>query len=150
MHSDAPDIDQYLAEVDPSRRDTVERVVELIRANIPDGFEEAIEFGMPSWVIPLERYPDTYNGRPLGTVAIANQKRYISVYLMGIYADPGGREEFERRWVAAGKKLDMGKSCVRFRTIDDLALDVLADAVASVTPDDYIEAYERSRGLRST
>ncbi|NLA34821.1 MAG: DUF1801 domain-containing protein [Actinobacteria bacterium] len=145
MHSEAADVDRYVAEIGSDRRETVEAMVDLIRANIPDGFVEAMEFGMPTWVIPLERYGATHNDRPLGVVALANQKRYISLYLMGIYADPNGREAFERRWAESGKKLDMGKSCLRCRTLDDLNLDLLATAIAAVTPEAYLAAYERSR-----
>lgn len=148
MASAATTVDEYLEELaaaDPDRHTTVHSVIELIRAHIPDGFAEAMEFGMPSWVIPLSDYPDTYNGRPLGIVSIANQKRAVSVYLMGVYADPNGRDRFEQAWTDAGKKLDMGKSCVRFRRMDDVAVEVLADAIASVTPDQYIAAYEASR-----
>ena len=114
-------------------------------ANLPDGFEEAIEFGMLGYVVPLERYPDTYNKRPLQVAALANQQQYVSLYLMGVYADEAEREWFTEAWAATGKRLNMGKSCVRFRKLDDVPLDVVGEAIARVSVDDMIAAYERSR-----
>ena len=111
---------------------------DVVRANVPGGFEEGIEFGMISWHVPLARYPDTYNGRPLGIAALASQKRYMSLYLMGIYSDEAESSWFRDRWTQAGKRLDMGKSCVRFRRLDDVPLDVLAEAVGRTTVDQLL------------
>jgi hypothetical protein len=100
---------------------------------------------MIGWYVPLERYPDTYNGQPLGVAALASQKNYMSLYLNCVYSDEEEEEWFRERWAATGKKLDMGKSCVRFRKLDDVALDVVGEAVARVPPEDFIATYERSR-----
>ena len=87
VQSDATTVDAYLAELPPDRRVTVEAVRAVVLGHLPDGFTEGMQFGMIGYYIPLERYPDTYNGQPLAIAALANQKRYISLYLMGIYAN---------------------------------------------------------------
>ena len=100
---------------------------------------------MISYHIPLERYPDTHNQQPLAIAALANQKRYVSLYLMGIYANDDDAWWFREQWTLSGKRLDMGKSCVRFRQLDDVPLDVVGAAIARTSADDLIADYERSR-----
>jgi hypothetical protein len=145
MQSDATTPAAYIAEMPEGRRKAISAVRKVIRANIPKGFQEMMDFGMIVWAIPLTRYPDTYNGHPLGIVALANQKNYMALYLFGEYADDKERAWFEKSWKAAGKKLDMGKSCLRFKKVDDVALDVIAEAVSRVSVEDHIKAYEKSR-----
>ena len=116
--------------------------------HLPPGFDEGIEFGMISWHVPLARYPDTYNGRPLGVAALANQKRHMALYLTGVYGDPAEADWFRQQWTATGKRLDMGRSCVRFRRLEDVPLDVVAAAIERVTVDGVIEMYEASRTHR--
>ena len=113
--------------------------------NCPEGYAESMNWGMISWEIPLERYPKTYNKQPLMYAALASQKNYMSLYLMCVYTHDGTQTEFERRFKASGKKLNMGKSCVRFKTTDDLPMDLIADTVASTSVDDYIKSYEAAR-----
>ena len=117
----------------------------MILDNLPAGFEEVMQHGMISYVVPLKRYPDTYNGQPLVVASLANQKRHMAVYLMGVYGEEGVQEWLRERWAATGKKLDMGKSCLRFRSLDDLALDVLGETIARTPVDALLAAYERSR-----
>jgi hypothetical protein len=148
VKSDATDVAAYLDEVPPDRRDAIGTVRDTVLEHLPAGFEEGIEFGMISWHVPLARYPDTYNGRPLGLAALANQKRHMALYLTGVYGDPAEAEWFRDRWTAAGKRLDMGKSCVRFRRLDDVPLDVVGAAIERVTVDDLIGLYEASRTRR--
>jgi hypothetical protein len=144
--SAAKTVDQYLAELPPDRRAVVEPVRNLVRRHLPKGYAETMNWGMISYEIPLERYPDTYNGQPLGYVAIAAQKNYVSLYLMGAYADPASVERLNEAFRSAGKRLDMGKSCIRFRTLDDLpGPQVFAELVESITPERYIALYEASR-----
>ena len=143
--STATTVAQYLAELPPERRTVVARVRDVVRANIPAGYQESMGWGMICWSIPLSRYPDTYNKQPLGYVCLAAQKNYFALYLTCLYMDPVGGAEFARAFEATGRKLDMGKSCVRFRTIDDLPLDVVGQAVARTTPEEYIAMYERAR-----
>ena len=149
MQSDAQSVDAYLAELPDDRRKVVEAVRAVILDNLPAGFEEGMQYGMIGYYVPLERYPMTYNGQPLGIAALASQKRHLSLYLMGIYGDDGESTWFRERWAETGKKLDMGKSCVRFRRPDDLALDVVGEAIARTSVDDFIAVYERSRGIAS-
>src|SRR5688500_1059225 len=149
MQSAAQSIDAYLAELPDDRRKVVEAVRAVILDNLPAGFEEGMQYGMIGYYVPLERYPVTYNGRPLGVAALASQKRHLSLYLMGVYGDDGESTWFRERWEETGKKLDMGKSCVRFRRLEDLALDVVGEAIARTSVDDFIAAYERSRGPAS-
>jgi hypothetical protein len=137
---------QYLEELPEDRRELVETVRRTILDNLPDGYEETMTFGMLGYVVPLEVFPDTYNGEPVGAVALANQKRYVAVYLMGVYGDEAERRWFVDAWEATGRKLDMGKSCVRFRKLDDVALDVLGEAVARVLPEQIIAAHEKAHG----
>ena len=147
MQSDAASVQAYLAELPEDRREIVEAVRAVILEHLPTGFEEGMQYGMIGYYVPLERYPVTYNGQPLGVAALASQKRHLSLYLMGIYGDDGESSWFRERWAETGKKLDMGKSCVRFRRLDDLALDVVGEAIARTSVDDFIAVYERSRGL---
>lgn len=141
--STAKTVRAYLDELPPGRRQAIEAVRRLVNERIPDGYEEGMEFGMISWFVPLERYPDTYNERPLSYVALANQKNHMSLYLMGVYAD--GEAAFREAYEATGKKLDMGKSCVRFKRVEDLPLEVIGDAVERTGVDEFIDTYERAR-----
>jgi hypothetical protein len=147
MQSDADSVEAYLAELPEDRREIVAAVRSVVLEHLPPGFEEGMQYGMIGYYVPLERYPETYNGWPLGVAALASQKRHLSLYLMGIYGDDGESSWFRERWGETGKKLDMGKSCVRFKRLDDLALDVVGEAIARTSMDDFIAAYERSRGL---
>jgi hypothetical protein len=147
MQSGADSVQAYLAELPDDRREIVEAVRSVVLENLPVGFEEGMQYGMIGYYVPLERYPVTYNGQPLGIAALASQKRHLSLYLMGIYGDDGESSWFRERWAETGKRLDMGKSCVRFRRLDDLAIDVVGEAIARTSVDDFIRAYERNRGI---
>jgi Domain of unknown function (DU1801) len=145
MQSGAADVDSYLGELDPERRATISAVRDVVLAHLPDGFEEGMDFGMISWHVPLARYPETYNGHPIGTAALASQKRYVSLYLMGIYADPQGADWFRQAWTAAGHRLDMGRACVRFRRLDDVPLGVVGQAIARTSVEALVARYEQRR-----
>jgi hypothetical protein len=138
-------VDEYLGSLPDDRRPAVIAVRQAIEEGIPDGYEEAFRWGMVSWEIPLERYPDTYNGQPLSYVSLASQKRHMALYLMGIYSDDGNRAWFDREIADRGLKLDTGKSCVRFKRLEDLPLDLVTAAVGRFTVEQYIESYEKSR-----
>ena len=118
------------------RRPIVEVVRQVVLDHLPDGFEEVMQYGMISYVVPHERYPDTYNGQPLALASLASQKRYLSLYLMGVYGDAGAEAWLRERW-PADKKLDMGKSCLRFKRLDDLSLDLIGEVIASTSVDDF-------------
>ena len=146
--SEATTVEKYLDELTDDRREMVEAVREVVRANLPDGYEETVQFGMISYVVPLERYPKTYNRQALQYAALASQKSYVSLYLMNVYGDEETERWFLDSYRASGKKLDMGKSCVRFRSLNDLPLDLVGEAVARTPVDDYIATYEAARGMR--
>jgi hypothetical protein len=149
MDTDASTVEGYLADLPDDRRTAIEAVRDVIRDNLPDGFEEVVQYGAISYVVPLERYPDTYNGRPLAVASLANQKNHMALYLMGVYGEDGSQQWLRERWASTGKKLDMGKSCLRFKRLDDLALDVVGEVVARTSVADFLAAYERSRsGIR--
>lgn len=146
VQSAAKTVDAYLEELPEDRRAVVSAVRDVIVANLPEGYDESVSFGMIAYSIPLERYPKTYNKQPLCYVALAAQKNHYAVYLMCVYASPQRAAALREQFARAGKKLDMGKSCIRFKKLDDLPLDVIGETVASVTLEDYIADYEKARG----
>jgi uncharacterized protein YdhG (YjbR/CyaY superfamily) len=145
MVSKAATPEAYIAELPPERQELVMRVRDLVNANLPGGYVERMSWGMISWELPLERYPDTYNGQPLVYAALAAQKSHTALYLNCIYASDERTQRLQQAYAAAGKKLDMGKSCIRFKKADQLAEDVLADAIRSVPVEDFVAEYEKSR-----
>lgn len=145
VSSKATSIEGYLAELPPSRRDDVARLLEIVRANIQPGHVEAIEWGMICFQVPMSVSGPTYNKLPLANVAIAAQKNYLSIYLLGIYASEELTQQFESRWVTSGKKLDMGKACVRFKSLKDADLETLAWATGLLDPVEFTEMYLAAR-----
>ena len=148
MRSEATTVDEYLAELPDDRREAIQTVREAILANLPDGYEEAMNWGMITYQVPLDTYPDTYNGRPLMYAALASQKNHMAVYLTSVYAIPGKAEAFEAAYRATGKRYDMGKSCVRFRTLDDLPLDLIGETIAALDVETFISNVEQGRKAR--
>ncbi len=143
--SDAATVDEYLGELDDERRTTIGGVRDVILAHLPDGYEEAMRWGMISYEVPLARYPNTYNKEPLQYAALASQARYMSVYLNDVYADRETESWFTKAYESTGKKLDMGRSCVRFKRLDDLPLEVIGQAIARTPVDEFLARYEASR-----
>ena len=143
--SQAETVEQYLAELSQERRTDMEAVRKVVLDNLPPGYQEAMQYGMISYVVPLERHPDTYNGQPLAYASLASQKRYMSLYLTNIYADRNVETWFTLEYRASGKRLDMGKSCIRFRRLDDLPLDLIGEAVSRTTVEEFIDIYKASR-----
>ena len=146
MRSEAKTVDAYLQELPPERREVVSTVRDVILAHLPTGYVESMNWGMIAYEIPLAVYPKTYNKQPLMFAALAAQKNYFSVYLMGIYMNVDAEDQLRAAFEQAGKKLDMGKSCVRFKQLDDLPLEVIANAVSSPPPADFIRHYENVKG----
>lgn len=138
-------VEGYLASLPADRRDAIEAVRRVVRESLPTGYEEAMQYGMIGYGVPLSRYPDTYNGLPLTIAALASQKQHMALYLHCVYAEPELSRWFEARYRETGKKLDMGKSCLRFKRLDDLPLDVIGETIARVPVDDLIASYERAR-----
>lgn len=145
MRSEAEAVDQYLQKLPPDRRRAIQVVRDRILRNLPQGYEEAMNWGMISYQVPLEVHADTYNGQPLMYAALASQKNHMAVYLSGIYADDDARARFEEAYRATGKRYDVGKSCVRFRTLDDLPLDVVGEAVGAIPMERFIVSYAEGR-----
>jgi len=143
--SKAETVEDYLAELPDDRRDAIAEVRDVILENLPVGYVETMTWGMISYEVPLERYPDTYNDKPLGFAALASQKNHMAVYLTSVYADDESAQSFRDAYQATGKKLDMGKSCVRFRSIDQLPLDLIGEVIAATSVDELIDIYEASR-----
>ena len=139
------EVQAYLKRVDGERGEALRTVFDTVAAAMPAGFELGMHFGMPGWVVPLATYPETYNSKPLSYVSLAAQKRYNALYLMGVYTSPDDDRRFREAWAASGRTLDMGKSCLRYRTISDVDLGLIAGAVASTSVDNLIDYYERVR-----
>ena len=148
VQSKATTVEEYLAKLPDDRRKTIAEVRKVVKKNLPKGYQEMVGFGMIAYCVPLSKYPNTYNNQPLCYVGLAAQKNYNSLYLMGAYSTTAQRSALEAAFKKAGKKLDMGKSCVRFRDIDDLPLDVIAKTVASIPADEWIRIYESSRSKK--
>lgn len=142
--SPASEFAEYLAALSPERAQVLIQVIELIEAALPEGYVRTIDFGMPHWVIPLAEHPDTYNGHPLSVAALAAQKNYTSLYLHGCYASADETTMFQADWAASGKKLDMGKGCVRFKRFDDLAAEAIAGTIRRTPPEVLIALHEQA------
>lgn len=144
--SGAKTVKEYLQELPEDRREVVSRVRDKILENLPEGFEETMNWGMISYEVPLSRYPDTYNKKPLMYMALAAQKNHYGVYSSGVHMDPLGESWLKEEFARAGKKLDMGKSCIRFRRLENLPLEVVGKIAAAQTVDVFIEIYEAAKG----
>ena len=120
---------------------------QLIVDNVQEGFEEQSTYGMMGWVIPLEKYPNTYNKQPLLYCALGSQKNYMSLYLMGIYSDANLGAWFKESCEKAGKRLNMGKSCIRFKSLDDLPLKIVGQAIAKFSVKEFISLHEKGRAM---
>jgi len=138
MKTNATTVDTYLAALPADRRAAIAAVREAILAKLPEGYVECFAFGMIGYVVPLTVYPDTYNKQPLMYAALASQKNHMAVYLTNVYGDPALRARFGAGFRAAGKRLDMGKSCVRFKKLDDLPLAVIGEAIAATPMADFV------------
>ena len=149
VQSAATTVAGYLAELPKEKREILAAVRKVIRKNLPRGYREGMGWGMIAYVIPPERYPETYNGQPLCYAALAAQKNHFALYLMCVYGGFGPVKTLTDGFRKAGKKLDMGKSCIRFRRLEDLPLAVIGDVIASTDPDVYIARYEAVRAGRA-
>lgn len=145
VSSAASTVEQYLASLPADRRAAIARVRGVVNARLPRGYEETMQYGMISWIVPGSRLAETYNGQPLAVASLASQKQYMALYLVSVYGDARLASWFKTAYQASGKKLDMGKSCVRFKTLDALALDVIGEAVSKVSVDDFVASYHASR-----
>ena len=143
MQSKANTVKQYLNELPNDRKKAISIVRQTILENLPEGYDEVMNWGMITYEVPLETYPNTYNGKPLMYAALASQKNHMAVYLMGCYMVAEVRNEFEKAYKKSGKRFDAGKSCIRFKKIDDLPLDLLGKTIASMDVNEFIELVEK-------
>lgn len=144
MRSKATTVAQYLKELPADRRATIEAVAKVVRANLDPRLREGMQYGMIGWSVPHAVFPLGYHcdpKQPLPFAALASQKNHCSLYLMTAYAEGSTGEAWIKTAWPKGKKLDMGKSCIRFKTVDDLALDVIGEAVRRVPLDDHLAWY---------
>ena len=139
----AKTVEAYLKELPADRRAEISAVRKLVVKHLPKGYEEAMSYGMISWQIPLAKYPDTYNKQPLGYVALAAQKNYNALYLMGCYVDSKQEKRLKEAYREAGRKIDMGKSCLRFQRAGELPAEVLGQLIAEMKPADMIAVHEK-------
>ena len=138
-------VEAYLDQLPEDRHTAISAVRDVIVKNLPKGYEETMSAGMIAYVIPLARFPKTYNGQPLWYAALASEKSYCSLHLMRAYGDPQQTAALKAAFARAGKKLDMGKACVHFKTVEDLELDSIGAVIASTPPEAFIAIYEQSR-----
>lgn len=145
MHSKAKTVAEYLKSLPPERRKAVAAVRNVVRRNLPKGYQERMNWGMIAYEVPLARYPKTYNKQPLLYAALSSQKNHLALYTMNVYADKATEREFREGFKKAGKKLDMGKCCIRFKRTEELHLPTIGRLGAKTSVADYIRYYERSR-----
>ena len=145
MKSQAKTVEAYLKELPPERASAIAAVRNIILRNLPSGYEEAMGYGMIVYQVPFSILPDTYNKQPLCYAGLASQKNYMSLYLMNIYGHKETEKWFLQAFKDAGKKLDKGKSCIHFKSADDLALDVVGEAIARTPVEAYVRVYRASR-----
>jgi uncharacterized protein YdhG (YjbR/CyaY superfamily) len=151
MQSAATNVDDYLASLPPDRRSAIASVRNAINAKLPTGYQEGIHYGMITWCVPesVLAAREVYNKKPLCFAGLASQKNYMALHLLAVYFDPKERAWFETAYKKSGKKLDMGQGCVRFKTIDALPVDVVAEAMARIPVDKFVATYRSNREERS-
>jgi hypothetical protein len=145
MPHPARSVDDYLASLPEERRQVLQAVREVILRNLDPQIEEGLQYGMIGYAVPHRVYPAGYHcdpRQPLPFAALASQKNHMSLHLMCVYGAPELEAWFSAAWRKTGKKLDMGKACLRFRRLDDLALDVLGEAIRRVPANAFIAHYE--------
>ena len=138
-------VEEYLNELPDDRKESLSTVREVIIQNLPTGYDEVMNWGMITYEVPLERFPETYNDKPLMYAALASQKNHMSLYLMGCYMSPDIRKKFEDAYKKSGKKFDTGKSCIRFKKAQDLSLELIGKTIGSMSVEQFIENYLLSR-----
>lgn len=148
MQTTALSAEEYLSQIPEERQDIFKRLSATIDTNLPEGFIFGMGYGMPGWGVPLDLYPAGYHcspGTPLPFISIASQKNFIALYHMGMYAQPELLEWFTSEYPKYSKrKLDMGKSCVRFKKMDDIPMELIAELCKKITVQNWIECYEKN------
>ena len=148
MHSDATTVSEYVDSLAEPRRTEVRRTLDFVRTALPEGLEEAMDYGMITWSVPLDVEPSTYNGKPLMFAGLASQKNHISLYLMTLYSGAAiSEDEFRARWAGA-KRLNLGKSCIRYVTVDDLDVGLIQEVLQTASMPEFIAAHNQVRAQR--
>lgn len=152
MQYDVQTIEAYFEAIPEDKKDVMKKLRTLVLENLPDGFSEQITYGMIGYVVPLSRYPKGYHVKkdePLPFLAIAAQKNHIALYHLGLYGDPKIEKWFVEAYTKqVPTKLDMGKSCIRFKNVNRIPFNLIAELCRKMTVDQYIEMYERSMEKR--
>jgi len=139
MKSTAKTVEEYINELPDDRAAQITEVRKIILDNLPPGYEEAMNWGMITYEVPLHIYPDTYNKQPLLYAAVASQKNHMAVYLSGIYMYEDRYAAFEKAYRETGKRVDIGKSCVRFRKLEDLPLELIGKTISCLPLSEFVE-----------
>lgn len=152
MKPPSPDVEKYLSSLPEERREALQTVRQLILENLSPGFEEGLQYGMLGYYVPHSFYPKGYHANPkepLPCIGLASQKNHMALYLMCLYAGSDLERSFKETWEKSGKKLDMGKSCVRFRKLEELAFDAVAQTLQQLTVEQHITNHEAAVGIAS-
>ena len=148
MQSKAATPEAYMAEIPEERQKAFSKLRSIIKKNLPKGFTETMGYGMLGWVVPHSKYPAGYHCNPkdpLPFMGIASQKNFIAIYHMGVYANPTLLKLFTTAHAKAyPKKLDMGKSCIRYKNPDDIPFELIGELASKITPDEWISIYEKN------
>ncbi len=148
MQIQSASVEDYILQIPEDRQDVFKKIFETVNNNLPDGFSQGLSYGMIGWAVPLETYPAGYHctpGSPLPFMSIASQKNFIALYHMGMYAKPELLDWFVEEYPKYSRiKLDMGKSCVRFKKMDDIPLQLLAELSKKMTVKEWIDIYEKN------
>lgn len=146
MRIEAENMDDYITKLPEDRQEPMKKLKAAIETNLPEGFEEAWSYGMPGWSVPHSLYPSGYHCKPeepLPFISIASQKNFIAVYHMGVYANPDLMKWFTNEYPKhSSKKLDMGKSCIRFKKVEDIPYKLIGELAGKMTADEWIAVYE--------
>ena len=152
MQYDVDSVEEYIAALPENRKPAIEKLRKIILENLPEGFEEQLSYGMIGYVVPFTLYPKGYHakkGEPLPFISLASQKNHIALYHMGLYGKPKLEKWFVKEYAdRVPTKLDMGKSCIRFKNPDHIPYDLVAELVQKITVDEYIQAYETAQNRK--
>lgn len=147
MQSKATSVEAYVAELPEDRQKIINEFRKVVKKNMPKGFQECMSYGMIGWVVPHSKYPAGYHCNPkdpLPFMGLASQKNSVNFYHMGIYGDPRLLKWFtDEHAKASPKKLDMGKSCVRYKKLEDIPFKLIGELAAKTSPDQWIAQYEK-------
>ena len=141
MQSNAETVSEYIGNLPVDQAAVVSGLRSIVLASLPQGYVETMAWGMICYEVPLSILPDTYNKQPLVYIGLAAQKRYFSLYLMNIYQDANALELLKSAYAASGKRLDMGKSCIRFKKLEDLDLEVIKRIIGMTPMESFVQAY---------